>query len=244
MDGKERDFLDEYRDDETEQEADEAPEQPEVELEKVEKPEPETAPEPEATTAPEPQKDERVPIAALLAERNKRQDEQRAREKLERELAELRQKQPETSFYEAPDQYVQQAVSRAQQEANARLYAALEEQARETYTDYDEVFEEVKAHAEGNPVVVQQLMSSANPALAAYKLGKQLRELKQMQNPEEYRARIEAEVRAKVEAEYLAKQEAKRKTAESIPPDLSASPSAKGDDAPDPKDVFDSIFQS
>lgn len=195
--------------------------------------EPET-PAPEVTTTPEPA-EERVPVAAVIAERKKRQE-------LERRLAEYERNQQQTqpqSFYEAPDEFVSQVEQRATQ----RLHAALEAQAREVYPDYDEVFSELTTYAEENPACVPQIMGSPNPALAAYKFGKQLRELKDMQDPAAYRQKVEAEVRAKLEAEYTAREEAKRKAAEAVPPDLSAVRSSR-DSEVIADDSLDSILSS
>lgn len=102
---------------------------------------------------------------------------------------------------------------------------------------------ELQEHAQSNPSIVQDVFSKANPALAAYKLGKQLREYKAMQNPAEYRAKIEAEVRQKIEAELKAKEEAKRSAVDAIPPELSAARASKDTDVV-PDDSLDSILKS
>lgn len=233
MDETEKDFL-EGMTDEAVAETAATPEAVTPTPEKVETPE---TPAPAATTATEPKKDSAVPLAALRAERDKRQ-------RLEAELAELRQKaeqEKRPGFFEAPEQYLQSIVQQTQQQANQRLYAALEEQAREQYPDYDEVFAEVEAHCHENPAAGQKILSSANPALAAYRFGKQLRDMKAMENPAEYRAKLKAEILAELQREHLAKEEAKRKAAEAIPPDLATTRSASVDSdvAIDP---FDKLF--
>ena len=208
---------------------------PEVEAETVDvTPTPAVA---EVTTTPEPHEEAGL-MSALKAEREKRQ-------KYERELAELRQqKEVELpNFFEAPESYTQQVVQSAEQRANQRLFAALEEQARESFPDFDEVLAEVQEAAQTNPAIVQEIFSKANPALAAYKLGKQQREYKAMENPAEYRAKIEAEVRAKLEAEYRAKEDAKRSAIEAIPPELSAARASKDTDVV-PDDSLESILKS
>lgn len=234
MSDNERDFLDDVGD-EPEQVTEEVTEQPEAEPETVE-----TAPEaePEVPTTPEP-KEDRVPIAALLAERDKRQElQRRLTEHEQRQQAE----QPKQDFFENPDEYMQGVVNSVNQAATQRIYMALEEQAREANPDYDEVFAEVKAHAEDNPAVVQKILNAPNPASAAYKLGKQLREFKAMQDPEAYREKLRAELRAELAAENTAKEEARRRTADAIPPDLTDSRNAKADDLPPPGTVFSEIF--
>ncbi len=231
------DFLDDMTQQLAEPEIPETPEpeQPAAVVETVEQ-EPET-PAPEVTTTPEAKEEQTVPIAALKAEREKRQA-------FEKELAQLRaaqqaappQQLPE--FYEAPEQHLQVIEQRHAQ----RLYAALEAQAREVHPDYDEVFEEVKAAAEGNPALQQRIFAAPNPALEAYKLGKQLREFKRMEDPVKYRAEIEAEVRAKLEAELKAKEKARAAADAAIPPDMTQSRNAAGQFAAAPENPIDTLF--
>lgn len=227
MSETERDFLEE------EQVAQPEAVAPEVKPETVEEVPPET-PAPEATTAKEPQ---HVPIAALLAERDKRQEERRLREQYERELAELRN-QAQPNFYEQPEQYVHEVVGGVQRQLHMQMLSALEAQAREVYPDYDEVFQIVQENAQGNPVLTQQILQSPNPALAAYKLGKQLREMREMSDPAAYRAKIAAEERAKIEAEMQARTAARS----AIPPDLTTARGAKGEIPPPPESAFDEVF--
>lgn len=223
--------------------AEEAPEEI-VETDVVETPDPvaETVetpvvPAPEVPTTPEP-KEEHVPLAALKAERAKRQEyEARLRQYEQQAQA------PLPSFNESPEGYVQSLLHQHEQHVTQRMLGALEAQAREVYPDYDEVFQIVQESAENNPVLTQQIMQAPNPAMAAYKLGKQLREMKAMADPDAYRAKIEAEVRAKVDAEYRAKEEAKAKAAQAIPPDLTAARASRDEDVL-PDDSLDSILKS
>lgn len=198
------------------------PEKPDPEKGEVVEPEQPAVVETPAAT---PKKEDTVPLAALKAERDKRQA-------YERELAQLREQQKQATqpnFYEAPDQYVAQAVQQVQMQATQRLYAALEAQAREAHPDYDEVLAEVEAHCAENPAIGPQILNSPNPAIAAYRYGKQLRDMKAMQNPEEYRAKLKAEILAELQKESEAKEAARRKLADSIPPDLATVRSASAD---------------
>lgn len=235
MSEQEPDFLDDVEIGGGEQEAPETPEpeQPEPVAETVETP-------PEAPTAPEVREEHHVPYAAMKAEREKRQ-------RLEQELAQVQQylqslQQPEVDFYQQPDVYVQQHLQSVEARTAQRFHAALAEQAREVYSDFDDVLSEVLEHAQSNPLIEQQVMSAANPALAAYRVGKQLRELKQMQNPAAYRARIEAEVRAKVEAEMREKDAQRQQAAAAIPPDLAGSRNARGQFAPATENPLNELF--
>lgn len=256
MNAEDRDFLDEFRDDEQVSSGDESDGAEGGEAVTAdETPRPETDREPEATAAPEAQTETHVPYAAMKAEREKRQARERDLQErdqriadYERQLQELRnpaqpqQQRAPVEIWEDPDAFVSQRLQTVEQAATHRLYAALEAQARETYPDYDDVFAVVQEHAKTNPTIGQQVLSAPNPALAAYKLGKQLRELKQMEDPKAYRAKVEAEVRAKIEAEYRAKEESKRRSVSSIPPDLSSSRSVAGNEPAAGEDVFETLF--
>jgi hypothetical protein len=165
-----------------------------------------------------------VPLPALKAEREKRQA-------LERRIAEMEAAQranpePAPNFYEAPEQYVQQAVQSERQQMAQVLYSALEADARDAHADYDEVLAEVTEAARENPAIRQQVFAAPNPAKAAYKLGKQLREMKAMQDPGAYRAQIEAEIRASIKAEQEAAAASKAAAVAAIPPDLASARSA------------------
>lgn len=232
MSHPEIDFLsDENPDEVTEQTADTPPV-----AETVATPEP---PAPVVPTTPEP-KEEHVPLAALRAERAKRQEyEARLRQYEQQQV----QQQPQPNFYEAPEQYLQTVLQSQHQQMTQMMLGALEAQAREVYPDYDEVFEIVQEQAAQNPVIAQQVLQAQNPAMAAYKLGKQLREMQAMRDPDAYRKQIESEVRAKVEAEFAAKDAARLKAASAIPPDLTAVRASKDEDVL-PDDSLEAILNS
>lgn len=244
MSNENRDFLDELVTAEqapptTEaEEADQGePQEQQQTVEQVQQPE---VPAPEATTATEIKEPQTVPLAAMKAEREKRQ-------RLERELAEERakhqaQQAPAPSYYEDPEGYLARAQNDIEQRAAARLNAALEAQAREQYSDYEEKMGVVMEHAAGNPAIVQEIMTAPNPAVAAYKMGQRLMEFQQMQDPEAYRAKIAAEVRAQIDAENKAKADQRQKAASEIPPDLSQARNTRGEFTPK-SDVFNELFK-
>jgi hypothetical protein len=246
MSDKKGDFLSEMVKDtpaETDIEPNDEPVKQEPEAEKGEPAPP--AKETEATPAPDPQKEgSSVPLAALKAEREKRQAHEQRIKELERQLAAQPPTQPPTetpNFFESPETYVNEAVSRVQQQANERLYAVLDADAREAYPDYDEVMELVTAKVQENPALKQQIFSAANPAKAAYHLGQQFKELEAMRDPAAYRERVRAELRAEIEAELKGQIEAKRQTDSALPPDLAATRSNAGTAPPD-GDAFATIF--
>lgn len=193
----------------------------------------------EVTTTPESKEGQTVPYAAMKAEREKRQ-------RLERELEELRQTQqtpPEAqpSYFDDPEGYLQRQAQAIRQESSQKLYAALEASAREQHPDYDEVFEVVMKHAQANPAVSQEILSAPNPAMAAYRMGKKLAEFEKMQDPDAYRAQIEAELRVKWDEEQKSKSERRQQAVAEIPPDLSQARNTRGEFAANP-DVFNQLF--
>ena len=240
---KDDDFLDQM----IEADTDEG-DTPEPEAVEVEKGEPETAPTPEATPAPEPAKEPAtVPIAALKAEREKRQKKEAELQRLEAELAALRQQPiqqpaPTVDFYADPETYVATVVTQAQQQANQRLYAVLDAEAREAFPDYDEVMEKLVPKVQSNSALRDQIFNSPNPAKAAYKLAKQLETMEQMQDPIAYEQQVRARVRAELEAELAAKAEAAASAARAIPPDLANTRSASAKGAPVVSDPFRELF--
>ncbi|WP_045769539.1 hypothetical protein [Xanthomonas albilineans] len=200
----------------------------------------------EATPATDKSKEEQGTLAGLKAEREKRQEAQRRSEELERQLAELRQQkeqQQRPEFFDDPTAYVKSEVHNATQRIQQQFYAAMEADAREQHADYDDVIKILTAKAQDNPALIQKVFQSANPAREAYRLGRQIQQMEQMQDPEAYRTQIEAELRAKWEAELQAKTEAKRKAAEDIPPDLTQARNARGEFQPKAGELFKEIFR-
>ncbi len=213
---------------------------PEPVVETVEQPA--AVSEPVVTTTPEP-KEDRVPLAALMAMDLSKCVATRAIQELEARLRQFEQQQAQPSFYEAPEEYLGTVLQQHEERSQQRMWLALEEQAREVYPDYEEVFQSVLEAAHSNPMIAQQLRQTPNPAIAAYKLGKQLREMKAMQDPATYRAQIEAEVRAKVTAEMEAEKAARQKALDAIPPDLAVQRASKDNEVP-PEDTLESILES
>lgn len=204
-----------------------------------------TAPEVPSTPVKEP---EVVPIAALMAEREKRQREEKARQELERRLAELTPKKEVPDFYQDPVANVDSRFSATEMKFNA----ALEELVRDQKPDFDEVAAEVIEFAQYNPQVRDEIFAHPNPALAMYNYGKKLREKKAQQtDPEAYRKQVEAEVRQKIEAEYAeqarkaaAEAAAKAQLKDAIPPDLSNTRSATAETVERKSPVFKQLFDN
>lgn len=245
MSDKETDFLDSMK---TAAEAIPVVETPEVvkdEVTPVVETKVETTPEVPSTPVKEP---EVVPIAALMAERDKRQKEEKARQELERRIAELTPKKEVPDFYQDPVANVDSRFSATEMKFNA----ALEAMVKELRPDFDEVAQEVIEFAQYNPQVRDEIFSQANPALAMYNFGKKLREGKAQQtDPEAYRKNLEAEIRKQVQAEFAEQarkaaeaEQAKAQLKDAIPPDLSNTRSATAESTERRSPVFKQLFDN
>jgi hypothetical protein len=251
MSQTDKDFLDAYA------EADEGdtPEVDESEVE-TEPSEAETGEKEQAEVSPTEEEDEEkpVPYKAMKAERTKRQEREKRIAELEAALEKANKAapqaqperhqappEPEKTFWEDPDAFINSRVSRAEQANQVRFLVAIEDQMREAHPDYDEVIEKVKAYGQQNPAALHQVMTAPNPAKAGYQLGKKLIEHEQMQDPEKYREKLRAEILAELEAEQ-GKASEKANKAAAVPPDLSSARSVAGKGVVKEPDPFKELF--
>lgn len=208
---------------------DETPEVEVVEAEAV-KPEPE---QPKAKTD-----DGKVPIQALLEEREKRQQ-------YERELKDFRDQQEKAKspklpdYFENPDEYnaaiermVQERVSGVEQRVNQQMSQAWlsmsERAAKARYTDFDAMLEAFSKEAETNPVLAAQMMQSPDPGEYVYQTGRKLQALSSTPDLDSLREQMREEIRAELLAEARKGEDEKRARLDSIPKSLSREQSAAG----------------
>lgn len=177
------------------------------------KPEPARAEVPAPAPVVEPPED-RVPQAALLDERRKRQA-------YERELVELREQlkaretpKPDTDIWTDPEAYVSAAEKRAIAAAEARMAdmvghitANVSEQfARRQYPDYDTKRAEFTKRLESDPVIKAEfnrhIAEGGDLGEFVYSTATKLQQMAELTNIDAYRQKVEAEVRAKLESEY------------------------------------------
>ena len=215
----------------------------EVEADQVEAPVAETAPEPEQTeetettgeiekqdSSPEPETKEdsqNVPIAALMAEREKRQT-------LQRQVDEFAAKKAEEP---APDMFDDQAKYTEHQ--NAKFETAMfneranmsEFYARREHTDLDakvETFQKLKLD---NPELANQVRTAVSPYHEIVDIVARHEKMERLQNVDEFeastRAELEAKIRAEIAAEVKGKAEGKEALKASVPTSL-VSESSKG----------------
>lgn len=192
----------------------------------------EAQPEPEAkgeTVAPPatPEDHGRIPIAALLDEREKRKEKEREVEALNRRIADYEAKAtPKPDFFADPEA----ALAAAQRAAQA---AAINTKLETSRFLAEEKFGAEKVQAayeffDRNPHLSGQLLTSPSPFHAAVKEYEKHQAMTEIgEDPSAYRARVEAEIRERILAEYNVQP---KPTAP--PPSLSSASSVSAGKAP------------
>lgn len=164
-----------------------------------------------ATPAAEP---ERVPVAALMDERQKRQNLEERLRQYDEYFAQLNtQPQEVPDPFTDPDAHqayvIEQAVTKAIERITPQLQrtqtlsrAEVSEMlARQKFEDYDQKIEAFKEAIQDNPFLIQQVQQAADPATFAYNAANKYLEAKQYGIASPTREQIEAEIREKVIAE-------------------------------------------
>lgn len=188
---------------------------------------PEAKGEPPVAPPATPEDHGRIPIAALLDEREKRKEKEREVEALNRRIADYEAKAtPKPDFFADPDAALA-AQARATQEAV--LYAKLETSrflAEEKFGA--ELVQEAFEFYDRNPHLSQPLLKSPSPYHAAVREYEKYKAAEEVaKDPSAYRARVEAEVRERILAEYNVQP---KPTAP--PPSLSSASSVSAGKAP------------
>lgn len=238
-------LSDVYNDEPAEVET-ETPEQEQVET-KPEEPkgeaEQETEAKAEETEKPvePPSTEDSGQLAALLAERDKRQ-------KLEKELEELRAKVTPEEIpdpIENPQEYAAYIESKATQSELGTRITLSRDVLREVDPDFDRlegVFMGMVMNSDGEIIdqgLLAQFQQSANPAKFARDKAKEHEEIAKLRDPK-YRETLEAEIRAKV-LEDLQKE--KDKISSAVVPDLTkASAGQNSSKTVEPK-TLDDVFE-
>lgn len=144
----------------------------------------------------------RIPIAALLDEREKRKENERKVEELNKRIAEYEAKAaPKPDFFTDPEAALAAAQRAAQAAAiNTKLetsrFLAEEKYGAEKVQAAYEFFDK-------NPHLSAPLLSSPSPFHAAVKEYEKHQAMTEIgEDPAAYRARVEAEIRERILAEY------------------------------------------
>ena len=190
-------------------------------------PEPEAKGEPPVAPPATPEDHGRIPIAALLDEREKRKEKEREVEALNRRIADYEAKAtPKPDFFADPEA----ALAAAQRAAQA---AAINTKLETSRFLAEEKFGAEKVQAayeyfDKNPHLSGQLLTSPSPFHAAVKEYERHQAMTEIgEDPGAYRARVEAEVRERILAEYNVQP---KPTAP--PPSLSSASSVSAGKAP------------
>ena len=194
-------------------------------------------------STPEPQDSEadkplsKAEFAGMLAEREKRQKYQQEAEQLRQQLAQLQTPTKQTpDVFEDQEGFVSSMRAEMQQELTGMRAEMSREMMRVTHQDYDETEQKFWEMAQENPVLAEQALADRNPAKFTYDAVKKAEKLAEMENVDDYRAKvraeIEAEVRAEMEAGLKAQIEDRTKKADQITPSLSGQRAAGGNTAP------------
>lgn len=164
-----------------------------------------------------------VPMAALKAEREKRQE-------YERKLAEAAQAaQPKPEFWEDPEGHIEKLRGEFKEglaRERVRNSEAFESQKHE---DYSEARDHFMALASENPVLATRMFQAENPAAYAYEVGKKALLLDKMAvDPVGYEAKLRAELEAKYQRTVDARVAAELKKRDTIPTSLGGLPGGGG----------------
>lgn len=179
----------------------------------------ETPDEPVAAPPAAETEQERVPIAALMGERQKRQQLEDRLRQYDEYFARLN-REPEQP-QEAPDPFtdpdahqayvIEQAVSKAIERLTPQLQQSQvmsraevsEMLARQKFADYDQKIEAFKEAIQENPFLVSQVQNAPDPATFAYNAATKYLEAKQYGTAAPSREQIEAEVEARLREKIM-----------------------------------------
>jgi hypothetical protein len=166
-------------------------------------------------------------------------DETRKRQALERQIAELKQKETEKPFFEDPEG----ALARQKQDFESKLnFASLstkvqtsESIARSRHPDYDEKFVIFNQMVQDAPHLAEQAFSSPDPGEFAYRTAKMQKDLQDAGGIDQLRSKVEAEMKAKIKAEleteWKRREDELKKQRDDLPGSLTDVPS-KGSNRP------------
>lgn len=183
---------------------------------------------PPAEATEEVEKDTRVPIEALLSEREKRQ-------KLEAKLKEFEEQskpEPRPDVFEDQDGAFSHLEQTLDQKVKAVAFSFSEKLMRREADDYDSRRDQFLQMAQDNPHLISQLQASDDPARFAYETAVKLERIQKLENVDDIEAELEARIRDKVrkeiEAEMSAKSEKQQANREAVTPSLASSTSVAG----------------
>lgn len=162
-------------------------------------------------------------------------DERQKRQKLEKELEELRAKYEKTDQAEMPDifddqkGFVKTLEERHQRELHNLRIDIYREAMIEANPDYEEKEAKFLEMAKESPILATQLRKAKNPAKFVYDQVKKYEQFEKLQDVDAYEKKLRAELEAKVLKEVEAKKQQEADVAESLSPSLAKARGAGAD---------------
>lgn len=116
-----------------------------------------------------------IPLAALLDERDKRKRLEQEAEELRRWKAEQEAKAAKPAeppkvpdLYQDPEAFTRHFEQQVEQRLTQQRLTLSEQWAKRNHTDFDDTMKVFEGMAQGNPTLVQQMLTEADPAEWAY----------------------------------------------------------------------------
>lgn len=184
----------------------------------------------EETQAASPPEADNDPVKGLQAgiadERRKRQEAEARLQQLENHFRSQQQTpEQETTFWDDPDRALNGYAQQLQANTRKMMTDMSEELMRTTHDDYDETIGKFREMVGENPVLIQQMHQSANPAKFAYDAAKQRIQQEQYSDPK-FMEKMKAQWLEEYKAEQAGKVE--EKIQQSLPGTLSTERAAGG----------------
>lgn len=183
-----------------------------------------------------------VPVAALKDERKKRQESERVAAEYAAKLAAYEKAASQApapppqrpDLFENPDGALDHIEQRFQQQLVRTKLDMSVAMARQSHPDYGEAEAAFVEAVKANPSLYDQMMADPHPAGFAYRVGTQVRALRDIGgDPEAYRAKVRQELEAELRAQWEAEQPSRRSDVRSsIPPSLAGGRDTSGRFAP------------
>ena len=186
--------------------------------------------------------------SGIAAERHKRQQTEEYARQLEQQLRQMQQPQQEQQepqdFWDNPEGTInglKQEFSSELQRTKIDMSTEFMKSMKPDYVEKETLFLQV---AQNNPALVQQMLSSSNPAGYAYDYATKYQQMQELQNPEAYKEKLRAEIMQELEAEQKGKIEAEIQKRTSLPGSLSSERAAGGNtqqayQSPKAEDLYD-----
>lgn len=167
--------------------------------------------------SPETVQERMVPLKALEEERRKRQEAE----------ARINQQEPKRApdIFEDPEGYQKHMTELLNQTRTQDRIALSREMLMIVKDDYEQRENEFLELAKQDEMLIAKMANSSNPAKFVYETAVKAEKAKQLENVDQYEAKLRAEIEAKVRSEFEAKAKKDAALKASIPTSLVDAPS-------------------